>query len=500
MKPGTVVAVLVFLGLAAGVAYVSTRKPERGISRITFATVDPASIDRIEFSGKTVLALRKEKDHWQTDKGKDADADAVKQLVDAIPRVESSDLASKAPDRYTEFEVDDAKGTHVVAKAGPRVVADFVVGKASGGTTAFRVGDAVYRVKNVGAYLFAKEASAWLDKKFFTDKLDAVSRVEVQLHGQKPYALIKKGNDWAFEDTSVVPASFRYDKGAASTLVSQLVNARAKDVLDTDPGATTTKLDTDADVLTFTAKDPAGVDAKHELRLGAAQGDAVYAQVSGRQDVFTVPEYLAKGLRKPPGELRDLTLMSLDTAKVEELELTVDKTHAVFKKEKGAWKIASAAPPAPKGFEFDPASVDRRLSALANSRAVRVASVTPAESGLAKPSATLVAKLDGKKVATLVFGKDTKDGNLELFYAKGNADGDTYLVTKYIKTNLTGGVETFKKPPPPPSQPNIDPNQLANLPPEVRAQLMQQLAQRRGPPMVAPSVQANAPPPPAPKK
>jgi hypothetical protein len=497
VKPSTLLALLVFAALAVGVGYVSSRKEERGISRTSLAQVDTGAIDRLEISGPSPVNLHKDGDRWRTDKNKDADPDAVKAVLDSIPKIQSSDFATRAPERYADFGVDDAKGTHVVAKAGAKVAADFIVGKASGNRTPFRIGDSVYWVTQVGARVFVKDAATWLDKKMFTDKLEAVSRVEVHLRGQKPYALAKKETDWAFEDASVVPAGFRYDKGVASTVVSQLDSARAKDVLDADPGVATTKLDADADAWLFSVKDSSGVEMKRELKLGAAQADgSVYARVAGREDVFTVPEFLAKALRKPPTDLRDLTMMSLDSTKVEELTLVADKMKVVFEKKGGAWKIASSSPPAPKGFEFDPAAVDRRVSALLSSRAIKLAEISPADAGLTKPTATLTAKL-GKQTVTLAFGKDTKDGAMDLVYAKGNADGATYLVTKWIKTNLMGGIETFKKQPAPSGAPNFDPSALSNLPPEVRAQLMQQLAQRQrqGPPSV---VQANAPPPPAP--
>ncbi len=500
MKRRTLVSLAVFIALAGGVAYVSTRKPERGISRVSLAATDTAAIDRIELSGKTRLDLHKDGDHWRTEKNKLAATDAVKQLLDAIPRIESSDLLTRAPERYAEFDLDEAKGTHVVAKAGPRVVAEFVVGKAASGGCAIRVGDGVYQVK-VTPWVFSRDAAAWLDRRLFEDKVDAATRVEVRLHGQRPFALVKGApaagapgaGDWSFEDPSVVPAGFRYDKGAAQSLVSQIVSAQAKEVLDTDPGAATTKLDDNADVLVYSVKDASGLEVKRELRLGAAQADgSVYARSSARDDVMTVNEALAKALKKAPTDLRDLTLMKLELAKVEALTIVADKMKLSFDKTGGSWKIASSSEAVPKDFAFDPSAVDRRLQAMSNARAIKVAEAKSADAGLASPSAQITARLSGKGTAILAFGKDTKDGNQELVFAKGNADADTYLVTKWIKTSLTGGLQTFKKQPVPPGgSPNFDARSLANLPPEVRAQLLQQLARR--PPPQMPPVQATAP-------
>jgi hypothetical protein len=105
--------------------------------------------------------------------------------------------------------------------------------------------------------------------------------------------------------------------------------------------------------------------------------------------------------------------------------------------------------------------------------------VSKSAAGLAGPSATVTATLDGGKTARLSFGKETKDDNRDMIYASGNADSAVYLVTKWTRDNLTGGLDKLKKRADPSGLGDIDPKALQNLPPDVRAGLMKQLKQKQ---------------------
>src|SRR6185503_10798615 len=141
-----------------------------------------------------------------------------------------------------ELEVDEETGTAVETYSGGAKTAEFVVGSASAGGSNVRVGDTVYLVKRVAKGQFSRERSQWLDRKLFADAPDAATRVEVKLAGQQPYALVKDGAEWKPEDASILPPKFRFDKNAARSLVSALLAAQAKDVLEQDPGDAATGL------------------------------------------------------------------------------------------------------------------------------------------------------------------------------------------------------------------------------------------------------------------
>mgnify|MGYP002410133992 CR=1 FL=1 len=473
MKKGTILASVVFVALLIGAALSLSRKPERGITRLSFATIDKAGIDKLQITGPNPVELQKKDGKWVLANGKEADQTAVQNALDAIPKIDSSDLVTRSSERFAEYEVDDAKGTKLVAWAGAQKVAEAVVGKAGGSGTFVRSGGAVYSVRGVSSYLFSKPVSSWMQLKIFADAFDDVSRLEVALHGQPPYALVKKESDWQLEDPSVAPAGFRFDKNVARTLVSSVVNLRAKEFVDADPGAEATGLE-QADLFAFVGKD----GARRELKLGKAREDkSLFARAAGHDDLFVVQEYSGRALRKGLADLREMTLMKLETEKAAKLAIRDGKTELVFEKQGADWKIGRSTEVVPKDFELDPAAVLRRLNAVKNARALSITD-PGATSGAWKPSGTVTVTFEDGTNATLAFGAATKHEEQDAYLARGNADSETYVVTKYLRDDTLRGLQSFKKV----AQqmpPQIDPSALDQLPPEVRKSLQEQIARQQ---------------------
>jgi len=480
MKQSTIVAVLIFVALGAAAYYSMTRKPERGITRVDFAQVDPAVISAVAISGKNPIQIKKDGELWKLGNGKEADAASVKRLVDKIPEIVSSHVVTKDPARFAELEVDEEKGSRVQASVGSAVVADFIVGKAGAGGGHVRVDDAVYLVKGVYPGVFSKEASAWHQLKLFDEKLEDVTWAGVGLADKGSYTLVKQEDAWSLTDAGELPDGFRFDANAARSLVSTLVNARAREVLDADPGVETTGLDEAADALVFVGKD----DARHELHLGkAAEEKKVYARVGGKPDVFTLPEHTVKNLRKAATDLRDLGLVTLEKEKVRFISFKSDAVKLSFKKQDTQWWIDKTSGKVPDGFELDSMAVHRKIQAMDSARGTKLApaEVTPAKAGLARPSATVTAKYEDGTAFTLVFGAEFKDDERDVVYARGTVDDSIYVVSKWIRDNFTSTLDKYQKRDAPSGggMPNIDPAALSNLPPDVRAQLMKQMQQKQ---------------------
>jgi len=491
MNKNTLVALGVFVALAVAAVWSTGRKSERGISRVSFASVDSDAITRVEMTGKNAVALEKKGEDWTVaPKGKKADANAVKRLVESIEKINTSDLVSKDSARFEEFEVDAEKGTRIQASAGAKVVADFVIGKSARGGAHVKVQDSVYLAKGVFPGTFSRAKSGWLEKRLFDAKLEDIGRVEVTLPGGTPYALAKTGTDWAVEDASALPPGFRFDKNQARSLASTLVNLRAKDILDADPGKDVTKLDGTMGKLAAVIPGADGGPAKKlEIWLGTAQGEdkSVYAQVVGSEDVVTLHESHARNLRKSATDFRDLKMMTVEQDTVTHLEIVSGKMKLSFKKQGADWVLDQSSAKVPGDFELDPTKVTRRLSAVANARGTHLAEgVSRTAAGLNQAATSVfLTTADGKK-ASLVFGKDTKHEDRDMVYASGNADDAVYMVTPHVRKNISGALESFKKTAAPsgPGGPggalsNLDPKALQGLPPDVRKSLEQQMAQQQ---------------------
>ena len=486
MNKNTIIALGVF-GLLIVLTIVSTsEKAERGMQRMSLTHVETERIDKIKISGKKSAELVKQSDHW-TVQGKRADKNAVKQLLEAIGKVASKDLVTTNQERFAELEVDEEKGLVTEVFSGGKSRATFVVGKiAAGGAVHIRVKDEVYLVKGVRPTLFARDASAWVDKKLFEVKLGEVNRVEVALRGEPPYALVKKEKDWSVEEEDF-PEGFRYDKMIAARMVSSLVHLRAQEVVVEDPGVEVSGIDDQADRLTFFAKAEDEEEARRfELRLGKSADKIVYAQIAGRDEFWKLSESSVKGVRKVPMDFRSLALMTLERDQVVGIDIQGEKERLRLEKEEGGlWKISSSSSPIPKDFELDPKAVSRRITALINAKGIEMAEgVSVGGAGLSKARQYVKASLkDGSKVI-LAFGKDFEREGRKMVYAQGNADNALYVMADFSRNSLTGGVTTFQKREASPGSTGpglagLDPKTLEGLPPEVRKSLEEQIAKQK---------------------
>jgi hypothetical protein len=482
MKKSTILAIAVFAVLLVGALAMLREKPERGITRVSFADVKPDQVSRIETRGKSSVKMAKEGDVWKLEDGKRADSVAIQRLLEAIPKIQSSTVVTRNAERFSELEVDDEKGTGIVVAAGDRELADFVVGKTARGGAHVRIDDTVYAVRGVFPSVFAREPGQWIEKKLFDVDAAEVEKIEVSLADGTRYNLVLKESKWALEDPSILPAGFRFDASQAESVANQVINARANEVLETDPGDDKTALGGATDAFTLVAKD----GTRKTLRLGAeSEQKNVYARADGWDEVLTLFPHSSRALRKAPADMRDLGLMSFvpnDVVKLE-IESGPDQLRLERDADGKTWKVASTTGETPEGFQLDPMKVEQRVVAMRSARATAIAP-EGAATKLDKPSAKLTATTDKGETAVLTFGAETKQDDRDAVFALGNADSAPYLVATFTRDSLTGGLPTFAVQEAPEGGlamggGGLDPAALQNLPPDVRESLLKQLAQQQ---------------------
>lgn len=482
MKKSTILAIAVFAALLVGALAMMREKPERGITRISFADVKPDQVSRIETRGKSSVKLTKDGDVWKLEDGKRADSVAIQRLLEAIPKIQSSTVVTRNAERFSELEVDDEKGTGIVLASGDRELADFVVGKTARGGAHVRVDDTVYTVRGVFPSVFAREPGQWIEKKLFDVDREEVEKVEVSLADGTRYNLVLKDSKWGLEDPSVLPAGFRFDASQAEGVANQVINARANEVLDTDPGDDKTKLGGTTDSFTLVAKD----GSRKTLRLGGESDEKnVYARADGWDEVLTLFPHSSRALRKTPTDMRDLALMSFVPNDVVKLEIENGADRLRFERDVDGktWKVAETTGEPPADFQLDPMKVEQRVVAM---RSARASAIAPegAAAKLDEPTAKLTATTDKGETAVLAFGAETKEDDRGAVFARGNADASTYLVAEFTRESLTGGLPSFAVQAAPPGGMamgggGLDAAALQNLPPDVREKIMKQLAQQQ---------------------
>jgi hypothetical protein len=474
MKKSTLIAIVVFAGLAVAAALVLREEPQRGIAELSLADVDPGAVDRVRIGADEEISIEKKDDIWTLD-GLRADATAVERMVESLAAARSDDLTSRNPKRYAELEVDDQKGTRVRLFAGGKTVADVVIGAAARGGSYVRSGDDVYAVSGIYRAAFRRDREGWIERKVFFDEVDDVERVEVELAGAPPYALIAKEGAWQLEDPSLLPAGQRFDSAAAARLVRALVTARAEEVLAAEPQEPTGLAD-GADRLRYRV---AGAAEPRVLTLGAAAGAGVYARSSARQHLLTLRQSVADGLRKRSEDLRDLRFVELDPARVKRLAIAEGDRRLVLERSDGAWQVAESSDPPGEDFTLDPGAVMRRLATLGGAAAVAEA---PQPLDPSSTAATITATLDDDATVVAAFGPPSTWQDRDVVAVTGNADAKTYLLEKATRDQLLAGLESFDRPAAAPAGGGLgalDPAALQNLPPEVRQALMKQMAEEQ---------------------
>lgn len=474
MNKSTLIAVLVFVALVIGAVSTMQDKPERGVVRLSMAHVDAAAVDRLLLGADDGISIEKVDGRWRID-GKLADQTSVERLVDAVAGIESSDLASRNPDRFGALEVDDDKGVRVRLFAAGREIADLVVGSSAQGGSHVRAGGEVYAVRGVYRASFARDRASWVERRLFLDAEGDVTRVEVAVAGDPPYALVSRDGAWQLEETSAMPEGQRFDAEAASRLVRSLVTLRADEILDEEPEEAAGLADA-GDRLTFHVE---GDERARSLLLAAAGDGVVYARSSERERLATLRPPLADNLRVRLTDLRDLGIFRIDMQQAVRLELQDGADRLAFDKVDGAWQLSDKTVDVPDDFALDRAGVMRRLSDM--SRAKALAEDPTAVFDVAAAMQKLVVTLGDGSTAVLAFGPESTWEGQAVAAAVGNADAKTYVVATALRDQLLRGLDSFAR-----SEPaaggglgGLDPEALQNLPPEIRDSLLKQMAEEQ---------------------
>jgi len=475
VSKGTIASLVVFAGLLCAVLglHLGEGGASRGMRRLSLG-LEPGRVERVVIRGPNPVELRREGEGWMLGDGRAADPGVVKMLLDALGRLESSEVVAEGEARDAEHEVGGEKAVEVEVHAGGALAATFRVGKAAPGGVYLKSGDATYLVPRVFPYVFSRGAPGWHQLRLFQAEVAEATRLEVALRGEPPFTLLQQDGVWSLEGAP--PPGYRFDAAAARSLAMALVNARAIDLLLAPPPPARAGLAEMADRLAFVD----GQGTRHALRLGAHtdKGDT-YAQVEGSPDVVVLAQASVKLLRKGLAELRDLRPMALAPAQVRRLRLEDGARRLVLERAEGGWRLVESSEPAPEGFALDPAAVERRLTALAQARAYALAPMgTRGRASPGRPSARVVAELTEGGEAILAFGARDKVADREGVYARGNADDEVYMLDPATQRALLAGLESLKKSAPAPRPPAGVPRGLEQVPPEVRAKLMQQLQGR----------------------
>jgi hypothetical protein len=220
--------------------------------------------------------------------------------------------------------------------------------------------------------------------------------------GDTPVSLEKRSGVWQI----VQPIQTQADQSTADGIVDQLATDR---IAQSEPGSADRRKAYGLDPAQLSLEFRLQNGAKHSLLIGDKDftGASVYSIIDGGQTVSLVPQALLTSADKPLDDLRDRTVLYIDSDQAASLALKNSSGELAATKEKDGWKLTM-----PSESLADKSSIDSLLSTVADAKMTGVASETAenlAKYGLSSPAISFAVTDEKGQKSTLLIGK--KDGD-----------------------------------------------------------------------------------------
>jgi hypothetical protein len=453
MNRKTLLAGAVFAGLLV-ISLLVLRSPEKGTrvgeSERPVAKIGEGAVDTLEITkdGKKTTLKREGGSFKVTEPvAYAADVDAAKQAFEAVEKLEFGSIVTDQKSKHAEYEVGD-KAPRVVAKKGGQVLADLRVGKMANSVTLVRKegDDRVWQAVGSIKWQLDKEAAGWRDKSITTFDQGDAERLEVisKSGGKIVLSRPAKGDAGAQPDWKVVESTVKvepFDKAVPTDMVSALYAFKANDFADDAKPADT---GLDAPELSVTVGLKGG--KQQAVLIGKKKGEEdYYVKRPDQPQVFLVKKYNLERINKRPLEFRDKTMCNLAEADVTQLAVNRDKDAFTLVKDpkktgNDAWKLSR-----PANTALDTSKVSGMVAAFKEWKASSFAEDnSPSATGLAKPTATVVAGGAGKgKSCTLKVGAELPDK--QNVYVAAGGSSDVYVVPKWSMDRVLQKLDDLKK-------------------------------------------------------
>lgn len=442
MNRKTLLTLGVFAALVV-IAVVVQRQPEKGertgAGQRPIAEIKAGDVDTLDITnaGKT-STLKSENGKYLVTApvAYPAEESAAKDAFEALTKLSFNSIITDQPGKQAEFEVDDAKAIHVVAKKGTAVVADFLVGKQVSGNVALRLPgkNEIWQASGLTHWSVARDAAGWRDKSITTFSAGDVETLDIKTKSQGAISLKREGEGkWTVTSTST-PID-KLDVTVADGVVSSLSSWKTSDFAD---GAKLGEIGLEPPRSTVTVGLKGG--KKVTVLLGNKKGeDEFYVKSAENPQVFVVKKWGMDRLDKRPVDFKDKTVCNLAEADIGEISVVNGKDSVTLVHDKD-WKVTK-----PSGFALDTSKVSNIASAFKDWKATGFAEDTslPAN-GLDKPRAQITAKSKDKKTTcSLKVGNENKDKTGYSALVAGKPD--VFVVAKWTADRVMPKLDELKK-------------------------------------------------------
>jgi hypothetical protein len=450
MNRKTLYAFAAFAALGI-IAFVALRQPEKGEGTADrqrpLPKMDANALDTLVVTrnGATTTISKDGTKYTVTTSGVfPADDVVAKAAFDAVGKLELGDLVTENKAKQAEFDIDAAKGVHLVAKGakGTKVLADVIVGKTMGAGTMVRLDgqDQIWQAAAGLRMALDKAPADWRDKSITTFTATDAEMVTVKTK-DGGIAIAKRGSGKVGTDdkwdlvTSVPKISppDKMDNSVPAGIVDALATWKTNDFSDAKPAET----GLDAPRLTVTVALKGGKNVT--VLLGNKKGaDELYVKTADAPQVFVLKKYNADRVDKRPIDFKDRTISDLREADLTEVAVTHGADSYTLVHEGTTWKATK-----PPKLTLDPGKTPSIGGGFKDWKAAAFAEdAAPAVTGLAKPRAVIVAKTKSQ-TTTFKVGNETNDK--QNVYLQSSKSPDIFLAPKWSVDRLIVKVDDLKK-------------------------------------------------------
>jgi hypothetical protein len=448
MNRNPLYAVVAFAVLGL-VALFALRQPEKGESardrQRPLGKIDSAELDTLAVTrGGATTTIKKDGTKYKVTAplAYPADDAAAKAAFDVLANLELTDLVTENKTKHAEFELQEGKAIHVVAKSeknGGKVLADILVGKFIGNGTMIRLAgkDDVWKANSGLRAAVDKGPSDWRDKSIAGFAFGDAELITVKSKDGVVIAK-KSGKGPAGEDQFTIESSApkidKLDNSVPSGIVSALASFKANDFAD---GVSLAQAGLDAPTLTVTVALKGGKSVT--VLVGNKKGEDYYVKNADAPQIYLVNKANIDRINKRPIEFRDKTLCDLPEADLAEVAVTHGTDSFTLARSGTEWKATK-----PGNLALDPAKTPSLAGGFKDWKATSFAEDTaPAVTGLAKPKATIVAKAKKGDACSFKIGEETKDK--QNVYLQSAKSPDVYLAPKWSVDRILVKVDDLKK-------------------------------------------------------
>jgi hypothetical protein len=247
--------------------------------------------------GKKPVTLKKADGAWKMTApiASDADKDAVETALGKLEEISVVSVAATKPENHERLEVTDAKGVHVVAKQGDKVLADLLIGAYLSGNTMVREQGATNVATSKGSikYAFDKEMKEWRDRSIVEVTADQVQQIAFT-NKSGAWKFVKEDNVWKQAPGEKAIANF--DPSKVSGIVSSVASLRGNDFAADGVTADAAGVGaTPNGTVALTTASDAGV-SDVLLRIGNKEASGYYAVREGKDPIFVISEFTGERL------------------------------------------------------------------------------------------------------------------------------------------------------------------------------------------------------------